>query len=307
MDENKILEFKKDDKFFFKKGNELIAGGEVNKAIVYLQKAINLSKEKNLFLRGSYYLVLAQAYSLINCLDLSNYYYYCALKNDVFAQLVFRGLGENLISQEDELTARFYLNECVNLLETSEVAKSAKARLETLNKSKKKFRVISGKSEGAIQEAEMLMSQGKFEQVVDVLEKDGSFENEKLRAELSLAYFFLNRTQDGRQLIETHGTDCIFDLCNLLLIYYCEEDIKKYEEVKSKIRDKKDINNEEYFKIGLTFAQTQDYELAKLYMQQYLSTGNIEPELKFLYAILLINKKDFSEAKNIAIKWIYRF
>jgi len=301
MDENKILEFKKDDKFFFKKGNELIAGGEVNKAIVYLQKAINLSKEKNLFLRGSYYLVLAQAYSLINCLDLSNYYYYCALKNDVFAQLVFRGLGENLISQEDELTARFYLNECVNLLETSEVAKSAKARLETLNKSKKKFRVISGKSEGAIQEAEMLMSQGKFEQVVDVLEKDGSFENEKLRAELSLAYFFLNRTQDGRQLIETHGTDCIFDLCNLLLIYYCEEDIKKYEEVKSKIRDKKDINNEEYFKIGLTFAQTQDYELAKLYMQQYLSTGNIEPELKFLYAILLINKKDFSEAKNILI------
>ncbi|MBQ3047551.1 MAG: hypothetical protein IJD48_00870 [Clostridia bacterium] len=301
MEENKIIDFKKDDKFFFKKGNELIAGGEVNKAIVYIQKALNLAKDKNLFLKGSYYLMLAQAYSLINYIDLSNYYYYCALKSDVFAQLVFRGLGENLINQGDELTARFYLNECVNLLETSDVAKSAKARLEMLNKSKKKFRIINGKTDLSIQKAEELMSQGKFDEVVEILEGDGDFSNEKLRAELSLAYFFLNKTQKGKQLVEDYGTDCVFDLCNLLLLYYCDEDKQKYEEIKRKVRDRKDLNNEEYFKIGLTFAQTQEYDLAKLYMQQYLSGSNIEPELKFLYAILLINKKDFGEAKNILI------
>lgn len=301
MEDKKIIEFKQDDKFYFKKGNELLADGQIHKAIVYFQKALNLAKDKNLFLKGSYYLVMAQAYSLLNCIDLSNYYYYCALKNDVFAQLVFRGLGENLINQNDELTARFYLNECVNLLENSEVAKSAKARLETLNKSQKKFRVIGGKDTFSCDRAEELMSQGKFDEVIDLLEKNANFEDEKLRAELSLAYFFANKTEQGKDLIEKHGNDSIFDLCNLLLLYYCDEEKDKYEQVKSKIRDKQNLQKEDYFKIGLTFAQTQDYDLAKLYMQQFLSTEKPEPELKFLYALLLINKKDFKEAKSIML------
>ena len=83
-------------------------------------------------------------------------------------------------------------------------------------------------------------------------------------------------------------------MCNLLLIYYCDEDKEAYNKTKQIIRDKQNLQKEEYFKIGLTFAQTEDYDLAKLYMQQFLSTENPEPELKFLYSLLLINKKDFS-------------
>jgi hypothetical protein len=36
-------------------------------------------------------------------------------------------------------------------------------------------------------------------------------------------------------------------------------------------------------------------------MQQFLSTENVEPELKFLYSITLINKGDYAEAKNILL------
>lgn len=301
MEQKKVIDFKQDDKFYFKKGNELLAEGNTQKAIVYFQKALNLSKDKNLFLRGSYYLVMAQAYSLLNCLDLSNYYYYCALKNDVFAQLVFRGLGENLISQNDKLTARFYLNECVNLLENSEVAKSAKARLETIDKNPKKFKVIGGKEDYYAEKAGELMSRGKFDEVIDLLENSGNLHDEKTRAELSLAYFFTNNTQKGKDLIENFGNESVFDLCNLLLIYYCDENKEAYNKTKQIIRDKQNLQKEEYFKIGLTFAQTEDYDLAKLYMQQFLSTENPEPELKFLYALLLINKKDFEEAKVILL------
>ena len=74
MEEKKIIDFKQDDKFYFKKANELLADGQIQKAIAFFQKALNLAKDKNLFLKGSYYLVMAQAYSLLNCIDLSNYY-----------------------------------------------------------------------------------------------------------------------------------------------------------------------------------------------------------------------------------------
>lgn len=303
MENSKVLQFNKDDKFYFKKGNDFLAQGNTTKAINYLQKAVNAAQSKNAFLRCSYYLVLAQAYALAQNLELSNLYYYKSLENDVFAQLVFRGLGENLLQQGDELAARFYLNQCINLLETSQVAKSAKERLEHLDKKpQKKFKVIYPNScDGVLSKTEALMSRGKFDDVVALLEAEGDFKHPKVRAELSLAYFFTNQTKKGLDLVKTYGDGSVFDLCNLLLIYYCEEDKKNFDDIKNRLRNLNKVSDEEYFKIGLTFAQTNELELAKIYMKEFLSKAKPEPDLQFLYCITLINNGDFDEAKTLLL------
>lgn len=303
MEKTNILQFNRDDKFYFKKGNDFLSQGNVSKAIKYFQKAVNEAQNKNAFLRCSYYLVLAQAYSLAQNMELSNFYYFKALENDVFAQLVFRGLGENFLHQNDELTARFYLNQCVNLLENSQVANSAKERLDGLDKaSHKKFKVIYPNScDGLLSKTEGLMSRGKFDDVVALLESEGNYKDPKVRAELSLAYFFTNQTKKGLELVENYGDDSVFDLCNLLLIYYCEEDKVNFEATKTKLRAKDKISDEEYFKIGLTFAQTNELQLAKTYMKEFLSKSNPEPDLLFLYCITLMNNGDFDEAKSLLL------
>ena len=51
MENVNVLQFNKYDKFYFKKGNDFLAQGNLPKAIKYLQKAIKEAENKNTFLR----------------------------------------------------------------------------------------------------------------------------------------------------------------------------------------------------------------------------------------------------------------
>jgi len=309
MSKSKVLQFKQSDEFYFNMGKACLQNGEYLKTITYINKAINAVKNKNEFLISSYYLVLAQTYALMNCYELSNFYYFCSLSSEIFAQIVYRGLGENFVCTGDNVSARYYLNKCINLLETSPVAESARNRLALLNEDdKSRYLRVVGKDDPEIiarqkklDVAESLMSKGKFEQAIQVFEECQDFSDPRVRAELSLAYFFTNDTKKGIALIKDFGEETVLDLCNLLLIYYCDEDKENLKKVKNKLRQLKVTSNEENFKIGLTFAQVEELELAKIYMKNFFAKSDYEPELKFLYSLVCINDKDYEEAKKILI------
>ena len=300
----KVIQFNQNDEFYFKMGRDYLQEGNIVKSIKYLNKAIEKVKGRNDFLLSSYYLILAQAYAIANNLELSNYYYFACLDSDIFAQIAFRGLGENFARQNDDIMARFYLNQCVNLLENSQLAASAKQKLQQLApiKNNKGFRIVGQDdkiyNEKKIAQAAEFMSKGKFEKAIELLEKYGDFNDNKVRAELSLAYFFVNDTQKGIDLIKNYGNDNILDLCNLLLIYYCEGDKENFAKIKDKLRKHEVKKDEDNFKIGLTFAQTGELDLAKLYMEKFLSKVKYEMELEFLYSLACINSNDFETAKN---------
>ena len=301
----KILSFNKDDKFYFKRANDFLAKNQFIPAIRFLNKAIELAENKTLFIKCSYYLVLAQAYSSINFYELSNFCYYKALENDIFAQLVFRGLGENFHYLGDNLISKFYLNQCVNLLETSQVALSAKTKLaEIENSERPNFKIIKSEDNLSIDEqnkVKKLISLGKFSQVINLIKTKNNFSNPELRAELALAYFFTGETQKGIDLINQFGNESLTDLCNLMLMYFNVGDINNYNLTREKILNYKTENDEQLFKIGLTLAQTEDYQKAKEYMQNFLQKNPYEWELKFLYAITCINCNQKDTAKNILI------
>ena len=304
--EEKVIDFKKDDKFYFDKANQLLFNNEFLPSIRYFHKAIDLAKDKTAFLRCSYYLVLAQAYAKIELFDLSNFYYFKALENDVFAQLVFRGLGENFYSQNEVLISKFYLNQCINLYDASQVAASAKEKLAEINKIEKpKLRVVNEEttvlSLDEQRKIEKYISNGKFNDVIMLMEEKKDFSNPKLRAELALAYFFTNNNKKGIELIEKFGDGSLTDLCNLLLMYFNSNDEKNYNKIKEELLNFKIEDDEQYFKIGLTLAQTEQFEKAKEYMKLFLNRNPFEVELKFLYAITCLNCNDRLEAKNIFI------
>ena len=303
--DKKIIQFNQDDEFYFDLAKKYLQNGEVVKAIKSMHTAISKITVRNELLLSSYHLVLAQAYSMANNLELSNFYYYMCLDDgDIFAQFAFRGLGENFVLKKDYMMARFYLNQCINIMENSQLADSAKQKLKQIGKGNTKgFKVIGRDDNKFLQEkklsqAENFMSKGKFEKAIDVLEKIGDYTDPRVRAELALAYFFTNESQKGIELIKTFGEDNILDLCNLLLIYYVEEDKENYAKIKEKLRSFKVEKEEDNFKIGLTFAQTDELPLAKLYMEKFLSQAKYESELEFLYCLACINNKDYDIAKN---------
>ena len=135
-----ILEFKRDHNYYFKKGTAFIANGNFFDAVKNIREAIKLCD--NLFLKSSYYLVLAQAYSKMNLIQISNRCYYKALDFDSFSQIAFLGLGENFFLGQDMLMAQYYLNLCLRTGNEGPVIQKANMVLKEINKSGKKFRVI---------------------------------------------------------------------------------------------------------------------------------------------------------------------
>ena len=303
-DKDKVINIKRDDRYYMTKANACMLDKDFLQAIKYFHKAVNAVENSKLhhLIDVSYKIALGQAYSFVNDLDMANYYFYTSLKYEYTSQVAYLWLGENFMKADDDQTARFYFNQSINYLPNSEVAERAKLRLEILNKvNHKGFRVVGGQSVATKQklaQAEDYMSRCKFEKAVEIYEKYGDFSDPKTRAELSLAYFFLNDTKKGTELIKEHGQNTLLDLCNLLLIYYCEDDKENFDKTKDELLNYKISKDEDYFKIGLTFAQTGLVEKAKIYMQNFLSKAKYEPEFEFLYCLTCINAKDYETARK---------
>lgn len=303
MEKEKVLKFNQDDEFYFNMGKEYLQNGDIVKSIKYIHKAIEALKGKNEFLESSYNLFLAQAYGQIHNFKLSDYYFFTCLDSQIFAQIAYRGLGENFLIKNELNTARYYLKKCIDLIEDSQIADSAKFRLEMIDKKKHKGFTIVKNVEEVKEEikdsiTDIYMSRGMFSQAIETFEEQKKFDDPKVRTDLSLAYFFDGQYKKGIEFLKTYGEeDNVLDLCSLLLMYKGEGDEENFNQTKNKLRKIENLKLEENFKIGLAFAETEEYDLAKLYMQRYLSVIKHDQNFEFLYAITCINAKDYDEAK----------
>ena len=237
-----ILEFKREHNYYFKKGSNYIATNKYVDAVKNIRKAIELCD--NLFLKSSYYLVLAQAYSKMNMFRNSNKCYFKALDFESFSQIAFLGLGENFYLMQDNLMAQYYLNLCLNTGVEGPVIEKANAILKELHKSGKKFRVIKSFEEELndkhLNLAESDMLKGNFEHAIDNylkvdVEKLSESDKNKVRSGLSFAYFFTGNHQKGIELSESADEKTVQDLCNLLLLYFYNEEKDKLEAIKSQL------------------------------------------------------------------------
>jgi tetratricopeptide (TPR) repeat protein len=296
MEDNKVIQFKKDAYFYLKKGSDLLFKSPDEKAVQaidYFFKAKKLSTTERPFW---IYFSLAQAYFFVKQLDLSNLYFFMSLRLDGVTGGTYRGLGENFYLQGDTVLARYYLNECLNI-GPSKVTESAKVRLNIMDEEEPKFTVIEGGTSSNLETARDYMSQGKFEDAVNAYEQADCSSRQDARSELALAYLFSGETDKSINLLTAHGTDSVADLCSLLLCYHASGDSEKYEQTKQLLRSKTLEDDNDKFKIGLTFVQTGSVKLGLTYMQNFLSKIQ-NCELEFFYSIALINDHQFERAKR---------
>ena len=291
-----ILEFKRDHNYYFKKGTAFIANGNFFDAVKNIREAIKLCD--NLFLKSSYYLVLAQAYSKMNLIQISNRCYYKALDFDSFSQIAFLGLGENFFLGQDMLMAQYYLNLCLRTGNEGPVIQKANMVLKEINKSGKKFRVIKTYEEELndkfLNLAEKHMLKGGFDKAIEnFLKVDESKLKEKeknqLRSGLSFAYFFTGNHQKGIELSESVDNKTTLDLCNLMLLYYYNEDAEKLKVIREEILSKNDLTKEDTYKIAISFAHIKEHNTAKLYIEKVLKEDTFSTEIDLLYAIACLN------------------
>ena len=304
-----ILEFKRDHNYYFKKGTAFIANGNFFDAVKNIREAIKLCD--NLFLKSSYYLVLAQAYSKMNLIQISNRCYYKALDFDSFSQIAFLGLGENFFLGQDMLMAQYYLNLCLRTGNEGPVIQKANMVLKEINKSGKKFRVIKTYEEELndkfLNLAEKHMLKGGFDKAIEnFLKVDESKLKEKeknqLRSGLSFAYFFTGNHQKGIELSESVDNKTTLDLCNLMLLYYYNEDAEKLKVIREEILSKTDLTKEDTYKIAISFAHIKEHNTAKHYIEKVLKEDTFSTEIDLLYAIACLNCGEKYEAKKQLLK-----
>ena len=300
-----ILEFKRDHTYYFKKGTTAIAGGKFFDAVKNVRKAIDLCE--NLFLKSSYYLVLAQAYSKLNLIPISNKCYFKALDFDSFSQIAFLGLGENFYLAQDYVMAQYYLNLCLRTGNEGPIIEKANFILKEINKSGKRFRVIKTSQEELndknLEIAEKHMLKGNFSKAIDsFLLVDESCLDQKqknqLRSGLSFAYFFTGNNDKGIELSESIDNKTTLDLCNLLLLYYYNEETEKLLDVRNQILSKTELTKEDIYKIAISFAHIKEHKIAKEYIKKVLNSDSFALEIEHLYAIACLNSNEKVEAKS---------
>jgi len=209
--------------------------------------------------------------------------------------------------------AQYYLNLCLNTGVDGPVIEKANVILKELHKSGKKFRVIKSfeeeQNDKYLNSAETDMLKGNFEHAIDNylkvdIEKLSSNDKNKVRSGLSFAYFFTGKHEKGIELSESAEEKTVQDLCNLLLLYFYNEEKDKLNKVKTQLLKIENLSKEETYKIAISFAHIKEHLLAKKYLEKVLKEHSFSLELDVLYAISCINCGDKELAKRKLIDFV---
>lgn len=156
--------------------------------------------------------------------------------------------------------------------------------------------IVFAKEDVHLNIAEQLMVRQQFDKAIEVLKTVNIKANADARANLAICYFLNNQIDLAIDVTLNSGEQTITDRNNLLMFYYELNEMEKYDLVKKDILASKKIRPEEAFKIGITFSQVGEHDLAKKYINIYLKHEAADLRAQLLYAIACINCGDIEAA-----------
>ncbi len=291
--------------FYFTQGVNLanITCSDVKKGIKYLWTCFEMELKRGV-ISDETLGQLALAYSNAFNFEMSNTLFYIALNYFYKPSYVVH------IAQNDMLSNNF--EHGLELLKS--ILKDSSVSNYTQDFAKKTFDNIKTfpeeyyksikedeygeKVEQKITEAQNCMSVGDFERAVEIYKSLNLYDDDDVRAELTLAYFFMGRYSQAEQVVKKYGKNSTRDLSNLLLIYDAKKDKKSYDLILEKIKNLDLEDERESFNIGLSLAQTGQPELAIEFMEDYVKIGYDEAQVNFYYTLACINAKKYDKAKD---------
>lgn len=303
-EEKKIISINKSPRFYlFHAKYSLEEKQDFKKTLRYLRMTdhMNLDEEgKNL--ANS---LRAGAYCGLRMIPMGIFYSYKVLKktdnlptDNVYAMLArsYFVLGEYDVS-------RFYANVYLNQNKNSKQAKLFKEMFDEIDKTQRGKPTLQLVNDEYILKRNLLiahenMSRGNLDEAIKNYEGIANYQNDDVRNELVMAYFFAGDLEKAKQIIDKYGKDSIQDLTSQMLIEFSLGNEENCEKFKKKLQDLEHIDLEQKYRIGAAFSQVGEAELAMIYMRDYVESGYAEPELDFLYCIACINCRQGEKIKG---------
>ena len=303
-EEKKIISINKDQRFYLLRAKSFLENEQnFKKALKYLRMTDQMELDEDG--RNLADSLRSGAYFGLRMLPMSIFYNYKVLKrsdnlstNNVYAMLsrAYFVLGEYDV-------AKFYANVYLNQNKNSQQAKFFKEMFDEIDKTKK------GKSFPQLVNENFLlrrnlaiahekMSQGDLEGAIKSYEEIKDYQNDDVRNELVMAYFFAGEPEKAEQIIKKYGRDSVQDLTSQMLIEYSLGNDENCSKCKIKLQNLEHMDIEQKYRIGVAFSQVGEADLAMKYMRDYVENSVAEPELDFLYCITCINCGQGEKIKN---------
>ena len=302
--ENKVLSIKESPMFYINHARQILnEGNDFKRCLAYLHMAekLELNNEQQQLIQSLY----IEAYFSVGMLQMSVYHCYRALKtlNLSLHDMIFLMLARNFFLMGEYDVAKFYCNVYLNQDENSDQAnfcKHLQKEIEQKLNIKPKPRLVNDDYlyRHNIILAHDMMSRGDISGAIKCYEDIADFENEDVRNELAMAYFFDGELQKASDLVNQYGKDTVQDLISKMIVEYSIGNKESFEMAKKELLARDITDLEQRYRVGASFSQVNEPELAMEYMRDYVESGTAEAELEFLYCIACINCGHGDRVKN---------
>ncbi len=312
MKNSNVIQFVRDEQFYFMVGRERLIAGDFLSALRYIRMAKNAIKPQEHILGASNDLILGQIYSLLEEYELANYYLFSSLSNQFLSQPAYRGLAENFLSMGDKKLGRYYLDKCIKIGSETPNAYIAKEILKELNNleeaKRKSFVVIEGLSgqdiprKDAIKLIDDFMAKHQYEEAITLCNEQGDFEDDEIRTALSNAYIESNKFKESLNLITNYGNNNLDDLSSLLMVYKGLGEKNNYNIALEKLKKYVPKNEEECFKLGAVLASCNEEEIAIEHLDKFFAKADFDYDLQLTYCKICMSAKNYEKAKRKLIE-----
>lgn len=303
-EERKVINIKKNPTFYLFRARTFCEDEQdFKKSLKYLRMTDQMElSEESKSLADS---IRSGAYCGLRMIPMGIFYGYKVLKrtDGPLADTIYPMLARAYFMLDEYDVARFYANVYLNQHKNSPQAQYFKemfAEIDRIQKEKPSLQLVNDEYllKRNLLIAHENMSQGNLEEAIKTYENMANYQNDDIRNELVMAYFFAGELDRASEIIRTYGKDSVQDLISQMLIEYSMGHDENCEKIKKRLQSIENVDLEQKYRIGASFSQVGENELAVKYMQGYVESGMAEPELDFLYCITCINCGKGEQIKN---------
>ncbi len=294
-EERKVINIKKKPIFYLFRARKFFEEEqEYKKALKYLRIAgqMELNDDEEFLINS----IRSGIYYELRMIPMGIFYGYKVLKktDDSHADLVYTMLARAYFMLEEYDVARFYANVYLNQHKNTpqeQLLKDMLVEIDRIQKGKPALQLVNDDYllKHNLLLAHEKMSQGNLEEAIKTYENMANFQDDDIRNELVMAYFFAGEMDRASEIIKTYGKESVQDLISQMLIEYSLGNDERCKEIKKRLQNIDNVDMEQRYRIGASFSQVGENELAAEYMRGYVESGTAEPELDFLYCITCIN------------------
>ena len=271
-----VVSFIPNGEFYYKKAVQALNRDQIEKALKYLRRAVDLSPDDSLILL-QYAIIEMEAGRLDHALELLRK----ANEIDPNEPEILLFLAEGSAQAGLTEDAKYFAEEYLRIDEMGEYVDEAIDIIDFVSSLEENFIQGSTLNREVVylqEKARKLMEQGKLDEAIEVLENIVADHHDFWAAynNLSLAYFYKGETEQARALLyEVLQGDYgnLHALCNLTVMAYYEKDADELKELTELLVKLYPFSFDQRYKLGATLALIGCYEEAYKWLRSIENTG----------------------------------